>query len=506
MSLVYFIGPIGMSFGFVFMGGFIASGTWWMPFMFNSVILLFMVPVFGQLDAVPSKLTSGMQNQVVPEAEAAGKKSSGRSQTRHMSSLITEEAKEKIAEFHQAETFWSVSKSILTDRIWIFAAIGCAMEWFATAAYSNTGPQFVESVLGVHPSSASVLAGVVIVPGAALGTILGGIIDSKRHKNLCSTAFFNVKCAFTACIFMLAMMFINCQQAEVVGLDSDNFFTGGCGDNTCGCSQQYSPICVANVTYFNPCVAGCTEWGSKADIAEMTPQQQEELYDTCTCANSATGLDFAAEDDPVLSDGLCSSQQCKQLGTFLLLFFCGIFFTFMNATPASVVICRVIPTHHSAISLSLSDIINKLLGTIPGPLFFGALMDTSCLVKSIVLDGITCESRESCALFENSRLLQHLAISLTLVFKSISMLFAGMCYMGLRGTKEGEQLYSDTVNDGHEDDDHKGFRKLELKVEVVVESEKESGNEGKKAAVGLGQGSTGAGNVKPFRKRSIAKA
>jgi len=147
-----------------------------------------------------------------------------------------------------------------------------------------------------------------------------------------------------------------------------------------------------------------------------------------------------------VADGVCSSDGCAGKNLFLLIFFFGIFFTFMNATPASIIEMRCIPTHHSAISLALGDVLTKILGSTWGPLYFAAFMDAACRVKSISMDEY-CEVKESCAIFDNEKMFTALSFWLSFIFKLGSIFFCTWCYQALRGTPEGEESYDKHVVD-----------------------------------------------------------
>jgi len=212
----------------------------------------------------------------------------------------------------------------------------------------------------------------------------------------------------------------------------------------------------------------------------MSDIEIENLKMNCTYANiTGTAVD---SPETVLGDGICSSESCPSLSTFLLIMWFGLFFTFMNATPASIIQLRCIPTHHSAISLALADVVSKILGNIPGPLVFASFMDAACLVKSIAFDD-NCEKLESCAVFDNDALIEAVAIKLALIFKSCSAICCLMCFLNLRGTIEGEQSYDKHVVD--KGGDQKGFRKLS--VEIIQLNEERSvaeGSTGGQLAVG----------------------
>ena len=84
---------------------------------------------------------------------------------------------------------------------------------------------------------------------------------------------------------MVGLYLVNCDQIDIVGTDSnsvDGAYTGNLGENSCRCDQDYHPICIADRSYFNPCVAGCTAWSSKSDISKMSDFEQSYLVGNCT--------------------------------------------------------------------------------------------------------------------------------------------------------------------------------------------------------------------------------
>jgi len=133
----------------------------------------------------------------------------------------------------------------------------------------------------------------------------------------------------------------------------------------------------------------------------------------------------------------------------------------MNATPASIIEMRCVPTHHSAISLAAGDVASKVLGSTPGPLYLAALMDAACTVKSVVVDDPCGEAKTSCAMFDNREMFMALAVYLGAVFKAGSFVFVALCYRALEGTEEGETPYdADTGEQGQE---QRVYRKLSVR-------------------------------------------
>jgi len=52
------------------------------------------------------------------------------------------------------------------------------------SSISTHGPQYLQSYAGLSAGTATFLAGLVIVPAATIGTLIGGFAESTRHKSL----------------------------------------------------------------------------------------------------------------------------------------------------------------------------------------------------------------------------------------------------------------------------------------------------------------------------------
>ena len=60
---------------------------------------------------------------------------------------------------------------------------------------------------------------------------------------------------------------------------------------------------------------------------------------------------------------------------FLALYFFTLFFTFVNGVPATNSILRIVPPELRSHSMGMSILILRLIGTIPGPIIGGILID-----------------------------------------------------------------------------------------------------------------------------------
>ncbi len=156
-------GPLGMAIGFVVMGIFIGSGSWWIPFAFNACVMIALSIYCSLLPAVPKKheasavlndvkeLRSSLREMSVRPDTKRSKKSSNKvsdmnsatgtiNSKRRPSSLGTVTVQE-----FQVVDFRHQCQAVVTAPVWFFTALFIACEAFFVSALSSHGPQLFET-------------------------------------------------------------------------------------------------------------------------------------------------------------------------------------------------------------------------------------------------------------------------------------------------------------------------------------------------------------------------
>lgn len=102
----------------------------------------------------------------------------------------------------------------------------------------------------------------------------------------------------------------------------------------------------------------------------------------------------------------CESK-CAYLWIFIALAFCNMFLTFLCTMPALSSTLRVVRDDQRSFALGIQWLKVRILGTIPAPMVFGALIDDTC-----ILWNETCDGRGACLVYDNyymSRLVSRFA-------------------------------------------------------------------------------------------------
>ena len=223
------------------------------------------------------------------------------------------------------------------------------------------------------PGFAGMLMGILVVLGGGFGTFLGGLITKTMKLRRDGVIKMWLSCQIITVISMSAFL-LTCPMPDFIGLrDNDDSNQNSKLDlvqecnKDCTCSiSHYKPVCGAdNSIYYNPCFAGCLG-SEKSNVIKN--------YTDCQCIGTDTV-------EKIASDSLDSCiPECGKLIYFLILFFIGIFFVFMSAMPSIVATLRAVEPVHRSLGLGIESLLIRLVGTIPGPVIFGLIIDSSCLL------------------------------------------------------------------------------------------------------------------------------
>jgi len=221
----------------------------------------------------------------------------------------------------------------------------------------------------------------------------------------------------------------------------------------CGCSRtQFDPICgLDDVMYYSPCYAGCSNEVSLRDT---------KVYTNCACINSTgvnmTSLLTEAETPPSTyhpgsyqaTNQMCSSL-CPYLWPFVALIFLTMFFTFLSTMPALSATLRCVQDDQRSFALGIQWIKVRLIGTIPAPMVFGALIDETCILWQE-----SChEENGACLVYDNQYMGRYM-LALAFIGKAASLLFfflAWWFYVPPSGFKTALQAGTPTSPDVTDD-------------------------------------------------------
>ncbi|NWR45989.1 SO4C1 protein, partial [Regulus satrapa] len=310
---------------------------------------------------------------------------------------------------------------LLRNPVFMSLIIASSTEALVATGFATFLPKFIENQFGKTSSASATLAGLVLIPAAALGQVISGVLVYKWKMDCKDIIKFTIRTYSVALILNTVFLFAKCGNEPFAGVSVTYNGTGTlqnltapCNAN-CMCSRSmYYPVCGSDeIQYFSPCFAGC---------ASYLYDNMIKTYHNCSCIGKPKrengSEDFLHEAVP----GKCPIQ-CKFLPLFLIFFFLAVVFTFMATTPTTVAVLRYVfwSERKRSFALGVQLLFLRLLGTIPGPILFGVAIDSSCTLWDIN----ECETKGACWVYDNERM-AYLLMGISAACKVITIVFTVM--------------------------------------------------------------------------------
>lgn len=315
--------------------------------------------------------------------------------------------------------FPKVTWSLVQNPPFLFTMLAGASEGILTSGFATFVPKFIQNQFSVSSGTAALYTGMAAVPGAAGGMFFGGLICNRLKLKVKGMLRFSIiTCILT--VIAVNILWISCDGVSFAGVNTQ-YESGGQSDNVvstcnkdCACTTRYfDPVCSSKgVQYFSACHAGCQNMTDNGGSGEV--------FSNCTCIPDNT---------VTVKSGTCDSG-CNFLYLFLALFFVTIFLTFLPSTPSDAATLRCIHEDHRTFSMGLKWLFIRLLGTVPGPVIFGAVTDTACLVWQE-----ECGEQASCWIYDNSVVSRNYFL-IAMAAKGCSIIFFSLAYCLYKPPKE----------------------------------------------------------------------
>ncbi|XP_038052230.1 solute carrier organic anion transporter family member 4A1-like [Patiria miniata] len=310
---------------------------------------------------------------------------------------------------------------LIKNLPFMFITASACTEWFILSSFAVFAPKFLESQFNLTSGWASIVVGLTVIPAAVFGSVIGGWV--VKHFNLMFKGMIKFCLAMLiVSLFMIGSFLISCPNPDFAGVTVDydnNRFYDERGTNLsstcnsgCHCADTFEPICgVDNVMYYSPCHAGC-------EMSDVNPSSGIKSYHNCSCI---TVPDSVNDGDPIAVSGKCTSS-CQWQPLFLALLFLLEFFTILAVVPATTATLRCVPHSQRSFALGLQSLFYRALGTVPGPVIFGAIIDHACLLWEY-----DCDGSGTCWLYSNANFSRFtLILSGCLKIGSISFFLAAL--------------------------------------------------------------------------------
>uniref|UniRef100_A0A668A1Z2 Solute carrier organic anion transporter family member n=1 Tax=Myripristis murdjan TaxID=586833 RepID=A0A668A1Z2_9TELE len=382
----YLVGILGPMFGFM-LGSFCAKlyvdigsvdldtvtinykdsrwvGAWWLGFIVTGVVMLLSgIPFWFLPKSLPKQGEEQSQKKPVTFSELA-------------------------------KDFFPSLKRLFRNSVFPVIILTALVSVNAFIGMITFKPKYMEQVYGQSSSKAILLIGIMNLPAVALGIITGGFVLKRFKLGVIGAARVALSSSLCSFCLLLTQYFLHCDNAEVAGLTisyqgapqlsyQPDTLLSQCNMG-CTCSlKHWDPVCAYNgMTYASPCLAGCQS---------STGTGKEMVFNNCTCIGEilTPGMNMSA----VL--GQCSRKSdCDRFFKFYMaVSVLGAFVSACGGTPGYIV---SIQPELKSLALGMQTLIVRTLGGIPPPIYFGALIDLTCLKWGTK----RCGGRGACRLYD----------------------------------------------------------------------------------------------------------
>ena len=299
----------------------------------------------------------------------------------------------EVAENDQSEDRVSLifaAKKLFTNKIWLCMAIANSFDAFVIQVAAGFAVRYLSLTFQISSSTASMVCGVILIFSAILGQMFSSMILRKQETNtdgqkLVCLSRVTLVGPLISTLFCFAYI-LRCENGDINGVDFDSqsqflehtssynlLMTAGatgdiCIDDSSVCKTlpvefqlkcelgNFDPVCGGNVTYYSSCFAGCTDG-----------------MNNCLCSNSN------------ITSGYCknSNQPTCESWKPIVWSICvtiTLFGVFWNMIPYMQLCIRSVDFNLRSQAIAWYSVIARALGSIPGPIFFGAILDTACVV------------------------------------------------------------------------------------------------------------------------------
>ncbi|XP_060161968.1 solute carrier organic anion transporter family member 1A2 isoform X3 [Globicephala melas] len=381
-------------------------GAWWFGFLVCAgVNVLTAIPFFVLPKTLPKEGLEDIAETIKNDKEEK------QSEVRKKSVGITKD-------------FLPFMKSLLCNPVYMLFILISVLQFNAFVNMISFMPKYLEQHYGKSASDAIFLIGIYNLPPICIGYIVGGLIMKKFKITVIQAAHIGCWLSLIEYLLYFLCFLMICDNSSVAGITTSyegvqqdlhvgNGILADCNMD-CNCPTKiWDPVCGNDgLSYMSACLAGCeTSSGTGINM----------VFQNCSC------IQTPGNSSAVL--GLCDKgQDCSMmLQYFLILSVVSSFIYSLSAIPGYMVLLRCIKPEEKSLGVGLHAFCTRVLAGIPAPIYFGALVDSTCLHWGT----LKCGESGACRIYDSTNF-RYIYLGLPAVLRGSSYIPAFLILIILR--------------------------------------------------------------------------
>uniref|UniRef100_H3DF25 Solute carrier organic anion transporter family member n=1 Tax=Tetraodon nigroviridis TaxID=99883 RepID=H3DF25_TETNG len=340
------------------------------------------------------------------------------------------------------QDFVPTLKSLFGNPVYIIYLCVSILQFNSLIGMVTYKPKYIEQHYGQSASTANFLMGVINIPAVALGMFSGGLVMKKYKLGVMGAAKFAFGTSLLGFVLSLFFLAMGCENSKVAGITVSYSGVEGLSyqepslfsdcNSGCLCSRrEWDPVCGENgITYVSPCLAGCVS---------STGSGRNTVFDSCRCVALVNGQ----PGNLTAALGRCPGRDsCDRIFPyFMALSVLSSFIISLGGTPGFMVLVRCMKPELKSLAIGIYTLATRTLAGIPAPIYFGAIIDTTCLKWSYNI----CDGRGACRIYNTSAYSRILYLGLTLGLRTLSffLCISGFAFLKRHIRREEKSPLSD---------------------------------------------------------------
>uniref|UniRef100_A0A2K6GSQ2 Solute carrier organic anion transporter family member n=3 Tax=Propithecus coquereli TaxID=379532 RepID=A0A2K6GSQ2_PROCO len=399
-------------------------GAWWLSFLVSGLFsVIASIPFFF----LPKNPYAQQKERRILTSSHVLKTNEERNKT---ASLLNH--KSNIAD--NVTGFFQSLKSILTNPLYVIFLVLTLLQISSFVGSFTYVFKYVEQQYGHSASQSNFLLGTITIPAIGGGMFAGGYIIRKFKFTLVGIAKFSFFTSAMSFLFYMLYFATICESKSVAGLtltyDGNNPVTSHIDvplsycNSDCNCDKsQWEPVCGNNgITYISPCLAGCkSSTGSKKSM----------VFYNCSCVEE-TGFhnrNYSGHLGECPRDDACKKKFYIYIAVQVLNAFCSA----LGSTTYILLAVKNVQPELKSLALGFHSLFIRTLGGMLAPIYFGVLIDRTCMKWSMN----SCGKQGSCRIY-NSTLFGKLYFGMTIILRFPALILYIILIWAMKKKYEGK--------------------------------------------------------------------